>query len=69
VLARAAGAGDARAALTLGGTFDPGFLAEKDVSGLAPDLDQARNWYKQAADLGSDEASQRLVRLTQLITP
>ena len=65
VLARAAGAGDAQAALTLGGTFDPGFLAEKGVLGLAPDLDQARNWYKQAADLGSVEASQRLSRLTR----
>ena len=65
VLARAAGAGDAQAALTLGGTFDPGFLAEKGVLGPAPDPDQARNWYKQAADLGSVEASQRLSRLTR----
>ena len=63
VLARAATAGDARAALTLGGTFDPVFLAGKGVLGLAPDLVQARAWYQRAVELGSTEASQSLLRL------
>ncbi len=63
VLARAAAAGDARAALTLGGTFDPVFLAGKGVLGLAPDLVQARAWYQRAVELGSTEASQSLLRL------
>jgi hypothetical protein len=64
LLRRAAYAGNARAALTLGATFDPAFLAEQGVLGLAGDVAQARVWYERAAELGSREALHRLERLT-----
>ena len=63
LLRRAASAGNARAALTLGVTFDPVFLAEQGVLGFAPDVAQAREWYERAAELGSAEAQRRLDRL------
>jgi TPR repeat protein len=62
-LRRAAAAGNAQAALSLGMTFDPAVLAEQGVLGLAPDEEQARAWYQRAAELGSTEASRRLERL------
>jgi len=62
-LRRAAMAGNAQAALTLGMTFDPAVLAEQGVLGLAPDEGQARTWYQRAAELGSSEARRRLERL------
>jgi len=62
-LRRAATAGSAQAALTLGMTFDPAVLAEQGVLGLTPDEGQARTWYQRAADLGSSEAKRRLERL------
>jgi hypothetical protein len=62
-LRRAATAGNAQAALTLGMTFDPAVLAEQGVLGLTPDEEQARTWYQRAADLGSSEAKRRLERL------
>jgi hypothetical protein len=62
-LRRAAGAGHAQAALALGLTFDPGFLAEQGVLGFAPDPAQARSWYERAVELGSSEAARRLERL------
>ena len=64
LLRRAAYAGNAQAALTLGATFDPAFLAEHGVLGLAGDSAQARVWYERAAELGSSEALRRLERLT-----
>ena len=63
LLRRAASAGNAHAALTLGVTFDPGFLAEQGVLGFAPDVPQARAWYERAVELGSPEARRRLDRL------
>ena len=62
-LRRAASAGNAQAALALGATFDPAFLAEQGVLGFAPDLVQARAWYEKAGELGSSEASRRIERL------
>jgi hypothetical protein len=62
-LRRAAAAGNAQAALSLGMTFDAAVLAEQGVLGLAPDEEQARAWYQRAADLGSTEARRRLERL------
>jgi hypothetical protein len=64
-LRRAAAAGHGPAALALGLTFDPAFLAEQGVLGFAPDLAQARSWYERAAELGSREAAQRLERLAR----
>jgi hypothetical protein len=61
VLRRAAEAGDARAALLLGGTYEGCLLAYS----LCTDADrtEARYWYEMAADFGSAEARQRLDRL------
>ena len=63
ILRRAANAGHAQAALALGVTFDPRFLAEQGVLGFPPDVAQARAWYERAAELGSSEAARRLERL------
>jgi hypothetical protein len=63
ILRRAANAGHAQAALALGVTFDPRFLAEQGVLGFSPDVAQARAWYERAAELGSSEAARRLERL------
>jgi hypothetical protein len=62
---RAATAGSAQAALTLGSTYDPVFLSEQGVLGLAADADQARTWYEKAVELGSVDATRRLERLTR----
>ena len=53
MLTRAAEAGDARAALALGSTYDSGVLRKLGVLGVAADVDQAREWYAKAAELGS----------------
>jgi TPR repeat protein len=64
VLQRAANAGNAPAALALGASFDPFFLADLGVLGFAPDPKQARVWYRRAAELGSAEAARRLEQLS-----
>jgi hypothetical protein len=63
VLRRAAGAGDARAALALAGTYDPMTLEKLRVHGLSPDLAMARHWYEKADELGSPDALRRLEML------
>jgi hypothetical protein len=65
VFRRAAEAGDAQAALALGGTFDPLVLRSLGVIGFAADAAQARNWYQKAVELGSREAPQRIDQLAQ----
>jgi hypothetical protein len=66
VLKRAATAGNARAALELGMTFDQAFLNKWGVVGFDPDLAQAREWYDRAIKLGSTEASRQLERLASM---
>ena len=63
VLRRAANAGDARAAMTLAGTYDPLILEKLGVHGFVPDVAMARVWYEKAKKFGSAEAPQRLERL------
>jgi hypothetical protein len=63
VLLRAADAGDARAAMTLAGTYDPAVLEKLDVHGVVPNVAMARSWYEKAKKLGSAEAPQRLEML------
>jgi hypothetical protein len=63
LLRRAAGGGNAQAALELGMTFDPDFLAARGVRGFPPDPAEARAWYERAAALGLAEASRHLERL------
>jgi hypothetical protein len=57
---RAADAGDGAAALRLGATFDPGFLASAGVRGTPGDPARAASWYARALDLGEAAAAQRL---------
>ena len=53
---RAADAGNAQAAIRLGGTFDPSFLAQARLNGVRGDPAVALKWYKRARDLGASEA-------------
>jgi hypothetical protein len=55
--------GSARAALAMGKTYDPAFLGSIEAAGLKPNVEKARNWYKQAAELGDQEAQGRLSSL------
>ena len=52
---RAANAGDGRAALRMGTTFDPAFLRRAGLPRTFGDPAQARSWYRRAFDL--DELS------------
>jgi hypothetical protein len=63
LLRRAAEAGSAEGALTLGTTYDPIVLQRLGAVGTAPDAAQARQWYQRAAELGSTAASQQLAGL------
>ena len=60
VLRRAANAGDAHAAMTLAGTYDPVVLEKLGVHGFVPDAAMARVWYEKARKFGSAAAPQRL---------
>jgi len=64
LLLPAAEAGEARATLALGATYDPVMLAILRVRGLAADVSLARYWYEQASELGSREAERRLQLLS-----
>ena len=66
LLRRAADAGSADAALMLGGTFDPLVQRQSAIGGAVPDVAQARQWYKKAAELGSDAASHQLANLAKM---
>ena len=57
---RAAEAGDAKAAVALGATYDPTVLAKLGVVGISADVAKARSWYQKAEKLGSPDARQRL---------
>ena len=63
LLRRAAEAGSAEGAVTLGTTFDPAVLQRLGAIGATPDLAKARQWYQRAAELGSSAASQQLAGL------
>ena len=52
---RAADAGDAQAALRLGGTYDPAFLQRAQLR-LPGDPKLAVFWYRRAQELGAGEA-------------
>lgn len=68
VLRRAYEFGDPRAALELGGTYDPLLLKLLNVHVLNinfyADAAQARDWYRKAAELGSADAVRRIMALT-----
>jgi TPR repeat protein len=52
----AATAGNGVAALRLGGTFDPAFLARVRIGRVQGHLPSALYWYRRARDLGNDDA-------------
>ena len=54
--ARAADAGDGRAAVRMGATFDPVFLRWAGLRNTIGDPAQARSWYRRAFYLGAVEA-------------
>ena len=60
VLQRAADAGEADAAMALGGTYDPNVLARLGVVGVSAEAEKARSWYQKAETLGSPDARRRL---------
>jgi TPR repeat protein len=62
---RAATAGDGRAALRLGVTFDPGFLGPAGITGIPGDPERAAAWYRRARDLGETAAVDRLKSLEE----
>ncbi len=57
---RAAEAGSAEAALRVGDTYDPVFIASIGAQGIRPDEGEARSWYQRAKTLGSPDADARL---------
>ena len=57
---RAADAGDGRAALRLGATFDPAFLSRLGLGKLQANPAEARSWYSRAVDLGAVDAKSQL---------
>ena len=65
MLTRAAEAGDGRAALALGATYDASVLRKLGVIGVAADAAKARAWYEKAAEYGSGEATRRLEQFAQ----
>jgi TPR repeat protein len=62
-LQRAADAGDARALLALGETYDPVTLARIGVLGLKGDAARARDYYAQALAAGLSIARERMAAL------
>lgn len=57
---RAADAGDGRAALRLGATFDPEFLGRLGLGKLQANPAEAQSWYSRARDLGTVDAERQL---------
>ena len=53
-------AGDAKAAVALGATYDPTALAKLGVVGFSADVAKARSWYQKAENLGSPDAKRLL---------
>ena len=57
---RAANAGHGQAALQLGETFDPAFLARTGFSGSLANVGMAARWYQRARELGISQADMLL---------
>jgi Bacterial SH3 domain len=61
---RAAEAGSAEAAFSVGLSYDPSFIAEIGAQGIHPDVKQARIWYERAKALGYKDADAKLKALS-----
>ncbi len=62
---RAAEAGSAEAAFSVGLSYDPSFIAEIGAQGIQPDVKQARIWYERAKALGYKDADAQLRALSK----
>jgi hypothetical protein len=62
---RAAEAGLAAAAISMGATYDPAELSRGSsaLAGVVANRNEARRWYELARDLGAPDANERLGRL------
>jgi len=60
----AAAGGDADAALSLGNSYNPAFLAQLGVLGMRGDIAEAAEWYRRAQALGSRDAERALQTLS-----
>jgi TPR repeat protein len=60
---RAADAGNGRAALRMGESFDRAFLDSIGIYRMIGDRQLALSWYRRARDLGDTEAAQLLHKL------
>lgn len=57
---RAAGSANGAAAVGVGKTFDPVFLAQAGARGVRGDPAEAASWYRKASKAGNHEADRRL---------
>ena len=62
---RAAEAGSAEAAFSVGASFDPSFIEEIGAQGIKPDIQQARIWYERAKALGHKDADAQIRALAR----
>ena len=62
---RAAEAGSAEAAFSVGATYDPSFIEEIEAQGIKPDTKQARIWYERAKALGHKDADDKIRALAK----
>jgi hypothetical protein len=62
---RAAEAGSAEAAFSVGSTYDPSFIEEIGAQGIKPDIKQARIWYERAKALGHKDADAQIKALAK----
>jgi hypothetical protein len=60
---RAAEAGSGDAALAMGETYDPSFIAKMDAQGIKPEPEQAIAWYERAKALGAAGAEDKITAL------
>ncbi len=60
---RLADKGSARGALAMAKTYDPEVLSGMSVFGLVPDPKKAAEWYARAAEMGNEQAQERLATL------
>ncbi len=60
---RAAEAGSGDAALAMGETYDPDFIAKMGAQGIKPEPDQAIAWYERARALGAAGAADKIAAL------
>lgn len=54
--------GNGAGALELAKSYDPAYLKTVFVKGLEPDLEQAKIWYRKAAELGERQAQEWLAK-------